>query len=48
MHDHIERERFPKVTKQYENTMKKTFSVTMKKTVDSIAKKMVEFKKEKK
>lgn len=47
-HDHIERERFPKVTKKYEDEMRKTFSATMKMTLDSITKKMVGFKKEKK
>lgn len=47
-HDHIERERFPQITKKYETEVRKSFSVSLHSMVESITKKMVDIKKVKK
>lgn len=47
-HDHIERERFPKITKKYETEARKSFSVSLDSMVKAITQKMVKIKKVKK
>jgi len=44
---HIERERYPKVTRGYENDMRKSFNTVINNSVAYITKKMVDMKKSK-
>lgn len=44
---HIERERYPKVIKGYENDMRKSFNKIVNKSIADITKKMVDIKKSK-